>query len=99
MRPKLIAVDIDQTLTKEVCFTEEDCLKATPVEEAILYVNDLYDHHFVVIYTGRRIRLAEATLKWLTQHHVRYHAIRFEKMPYDKLIDSDVLRVGEELTE
>lgn len=89
LRPKLIAVDIDQTLTVEMCFTPEECLNATPNEKAVHYVNELYDQHFIVIYTGRRICLAEATLKWLTKHHVRYHAIRFEKMPYDLIIDND----------
>lgn len=95
MKPKVIAVDIDQTLTVERCFSEEDCWNATPNQDAIHYVNKLYESHFVVIYTGRRIQLAEVTLKWLTKNHVRYHAIRFEKMPYDHIIDSDALRIGE----
>ena len=94
-KPKLIAVDIDATLTLEVCWTSEECLNATPDMEAIHYVNKLYDDHFVVIYTGRRINLAEATLKWLTKQNVRYHAIRFEKMPYSHIIDRDSLNIGD----
>ena len=96
-KPKIIAVDIDDTLTVGVCFTTEECLNATPDMEAIHYVNELYDDHFVIIYTGRRIKLAEATLMWLTKNNVRYHAIRFEKMPYNHIIDLDALSIGDSI--
>lgn len=95
MRPKIIAVDIDQTLTQEVCFTEDQCLSATPRQDLIDKVNDLYGSNFILIYTGRRIELSEATLLWLERCGVKYHAIKFEKTPYDLFIEQDSVRPDE----
>lgn len=98
MKCKIIAVDIDATLTKNVCWTSEECLNATPNMEVIHYVNELFVSQFVIIYTGRGITLAEATLKWLTKHNVRYHAIKFEKMPYSHILDLDAISVGDKIS-
>jgi len=81
----VIAVDIDGVLCSGEMW---DCHEEPkPLKENIEKVNRLYAQHFVVLYTARRIELAESTLNWLLKHGVRYHAIRFEKMPFDLLLD------------
>ena len=73
---RLIAVDLDGTLTKESCWSEEACINATPRQDMIDYVNKLYtggDH--IVIWTARREFLRVATEYWLRKNGVMYHAI------------------------
>jgi uncharacterized HAD superfamily protein len=83
----VIAVDVDGTLTKEICWTEDDCLKATPRQTVIDRVNELSATSFIIIHTARRNKLYNATIKWLDAHGVCYHAIRMEKMPADIYVD------------
>ena len=94
MKPKIVAFDLDATLCQENCFTERECYEATPNQEAIDECNDYFSRDFVIIYTGRRIGLATATLTWLQAHNVRYHAIKFEKTPFDVYVDNDSRKVG-----
>ncbi len=80
---KVICVDIDGTLTKEVCWCPEMCLNAEPRQDVINKVNSLGHEYWVILYTARADELIPATLKWLRKHSVRYHAISNNKIPTD----------------
>lgn len=83
-----IGIDIDGTLCKgEHWRRPKDCLKATPIKRMIKKVNELYKTDFIIIYTARQNYLISATLEWLDQHNVHYHAISNHKIPLDYLID------------
>jgi uncharacterized HAD superfamily protein len=89
---RLIAVDLDGTLTKECCWNEDDCLKATPRQDMIDYVNKLYlngDH--IVIWTARRESLRTATEYWLRANKVLYHAIDMHKIGCHIYIDDKAI--------
>lgn len=88
---KLILVDVDGTLCKEVCWTVIDCLRATPDMKLIKKVNDLFEKEFIIIYTARKTELISATMEWLAKHNVKYHAISNHKIPGDAYIDRDIL--------
>lgn len=90
---QVVAVDLDRTLTKEVCWNEESMKNASPDQKAIEKVNKLYETGFIIIYTGRRRDRANVTLEWLEKNRVRYHAIRFDKMPFDMYIDNDAYQI------
>lgn len=92
---KTIGIDVDGTLCKEVCWTPEQCLKATPIKKNIEQCNKLYSRNIIVIYTARRDNLLEATVKFLKKHGVLYHAISNYKMPLNLLIDTDSMRPDE----
>jgi hypothetical protein len=73
---KLFAVDMDCTLTKNPCWTIEQCINAEPREDVVFLVNDLYrGGNIVIIWTARREVLRPATEYWLKKHGVFYHAI------------------------
>jgi len=91
MTPKIYAIDIDETLCKEVCYTPEQCLKATPIQKTIDKVNNLKG--LIIIYTARKDFLIESTIKWLKRVGVEYHAISNKKIPADYYVDSKNLRV------
>jgi len=89
--PKIYLIDVDKTLCKEVCFTSEECLKATPIKEAIDKVNSIMG--FIIIYTARTDKLMEATIKWLKKVGVSYHAISNIKIPGDYYVDDNSLKI------
>ena len=91
---KLIGVDIDETLCKEVCWTPADVRKATPVKKTIKKVNALYEDNFIVIYTARRDRLMSDTYTWLKDNGVRFHAVSNVKIPLDILLDTTLSGAG-----
>lgn len=82
---------MDGTLCKEICWTPEDCLKATPIPKAIENVNKLFDTAFVIILTARKNNLMTASKDWLDTHHVKHHAISNFKMPFDQYVDADAI--------
>lgn len=84
---KVIAIDIDNTLTNETCWTAEQCLNATPKQDVIDKVNELYKSNCIIIYTARLPELREATEYWLSKHKVHYHALRMDKLGFDILLD------------
>ncbi len=90
---KVIAVDVDDYLCKEVCWTIEDCLAATPNTDTIRKVNKLFDYNLIIIYTARRDILIPATIQWLRENQVRYHAISNYKLPADFYLERNT---GEE---
>lgn len=96
MKPKVYSIDVDGTLTLDSCWTDDEVLNAKPNKEAIEKVNELYQHNFIVLHTARRHELYYPTVLWAEKHGVRYHAVRFEKMPCDELFDLDAInRVGD----
>lgn len=88
---QVISCDLDGTLCKEVCWTEEDCLKATPVTKVIAWFNFQYDECITIIYTARKDALMIATIKWLRLNGIRYWGINNQKMPADIYIDDKCL--------
>jgi uncharacterized HAD superfamily protein len=95
---KLIAVDIDGTLTTNDCWTEDDCLYAEPKKDIIEKVNKLYyQMNHIIVYTARREELRGATEYWLRKNGVKYHAIvmGYNKMGADIYVDDRAIRPEE----
>lgn len=89
-KPEILLVDVDGTLTKETCYTADECLNATPNKDMIEWSNKQYEYHFIIIYTARRHALYHPTMDWLNKHGVKYHAVQFEKTP-GKIVDLDAI--------
>lgn len=88
----IYAIDLDKTLTKQTCWSWDDCINAEPDEEIVRFVNNLYDsHHTVIIYTARKHNLYEPTIRWLNRVGVRYSAVRMEKLVADYYLDDRML--------
>ena len=87
MEVKIIAIDCDGVLTKDVCWTVEDCEKAQPNVGIIKWVNKMQRGNFIVVFTARRDELIPATIQWLRRHNVRFDAISNNKMAADCYID------------
>lgn len=86
----IIAVDLDGTLCFGESFTEEDCIKAQPIWDMIIVVNDdLYKEKecFIIIYTARKESLRNATEFWLKKYGVKYHVLVCEKLWAQYYID------------
>ena len=86
----IIAIDLDGTLCSGESFTEEDCLKAKPIQEVIDAVNKkLYKDGgcFIIINTARREFLRDATIYWLNKHNVKYHILNCGKLWSQYYID------------
>lgn len=94
--PKIYLIDIDGTLTNEVCFHHEECVNATPNQKMIDWVNDKYKTDFIIIYTARRNDLYQPTIDWLAKYGVKYHATQFQKTP-GVIVDLDSINKVEEL--
>lgn len=86
----VIAVDLDGTLCFGESFTEEDCLKAEPIWDMIIMVNDILykeKESFIIIHTSRRESLRNATEFWLRKYEVKYHVLVCEKLWAQYYID------------
>ena len=90
-KPRVYSIDIDGTLTMTTAWTEEDCLSVEPRPEVIAKINELSLKNFIVIHTARRHELYLPTIKWLSTHNVKYHAIAMGKMPCDVIYDEDAI--------
>jgi len=88
--PKIYLIDIDGTLTKEVCFTPEECLSATPNLSVIKWVRNKFESDFIIIYTARRKALYDATMQWLEINGVPFHAYKDQKTP-GVIVDLDAI--------
>lgn len=95
IKGKVILVDMDNTLCIGEAWTAVDCAKALPKQNIINKVNKLYQYNFIVIYTARRDRLIPATLQWLRQNNVMYHAISNIKCSADIYCDDKSIRPEE----
>lgn len=92
----LILVDCDGTLTKEICWSEQDCLEATPNKKIINWVNrQYYRECIIIIYTARHESLRQATNYWLKKMQIRFHALRMNKIPSTILLDDKTIRPEE----
>jgi len=98
-KAKVLAIDMDGTLCEEECWTNEEVYNAKPRLDVIHKVKKLSKSKFIVIMTARRLDLSEATIRWLNRYEVSYHAISFNKMPCDLLIDDKVMNVKDFLKE
>ena len=95
---KLIAIDLDGTLCRGECWTEEACLHAEPIQEMIDTVNDLYiKGGHIIIYTARPEWFRHETEYWLNKHKVRRHALVMgsNKIGADYYIDDKAIRPEE----
>lgn len=90
---QIISYDMDGTLCKEVCWTPEECLNATPNQKVIDDCNGHYEDSITIIYTARQDCLLEATVTWLRTHGVKYWGINNQKLHFDNLIDDHVTNV------
>ena len=81
------AIDIDNTLTTSVCWTEEEMKVAEPNQEVIDIVNEWAKESFIVIYTARRDCFYQTTIDWLRKNGVIFHSITMGKMPADFYLD------------
>lgn len=91
---KLIHFDIDGTLCKEECWTEKECLSATPIKKNIELCNKIFEEAgFLVIYTARRDFLMNATFRWLKENGVRFHAVSNQKNPTDFYFDDKTIKL------
>ena len=97
VRPKVYSCDLDNTLSIGSAWTCDECETLEPRQDAIDKINELYEHNFIVIHTARRHGLYGSTIKWLERNGVRYHALRFEKMPCDIIFDLDAVNRVEDL--
>jgi uncharacterized HAD superfamily protein len=92
---KIIAVDLDKTLTQKTSWNIKQALTAKPRKDIIKKINELYKHNLIIIHTSRTDDLYDATRKWLKKNNVKYHAISMEKMVADYYIDDKALRPEE----
>jgi hypothetical protein len=91
--PRVIAWDLDKSLTNETSWTKEDCLKATPNLKNIAELKRDDEKNFVVIYTARRKELAVETIEWLEKNNLGKFPIKFEKLPADVYKDDKAHKV------
>jgi hypothetical protein len=92
---KVILVDLDNTLCIGEAWTAQDCISMLPNTKVINKVHKLYQTNFIVIYTARRDKLIPATLQWLRQNNVLYHAISNIKCSADIYVDDKCIRPEE----
>lgn len=86
-KPEILNIDVDENLTIEDCFTEEDCLNATPDQDMIDWVNRQYKYHYIVICSARRHELYLPTIEWLRRYGVKYHSTSFQSKPPGRQCD------------
>ncbi len=86
----VIRVDIDET----ICISPADrnYANATPIQERIEHINDLYDAGHTIIYWTARgattwIDWRAVTEKQFEKWGVKYHELYLDKPAYDLFID------------
>ena len=86
----IIYVDIDET----ICTSPPDrnYANATPIQERIEHINDMYDEGNTIVYwtargTGSGIDWREVTENQFKNWGVKYHELKFGKPMYDLFID------------
>ena len=105
---KVIAVDMDLTLTKEevkdvinksFIQIEKEMLFLKPNTAMIDIVNRLAKKNEIIIFTTRADYFKKVTKKWLKLNKVKYNEIIFGKPYYDYIIDdkSILLRQTEDV--
>jgi len=83
----LVAMDMDGTLTKDTCWTKEQCQNAEPNRQMIKVANIIANRDILIIWTARKRRLFEITFNWLDKWNVKNFGITDKKIPADLYID------------
>ena len=105
-RKKVIAVDLDGTLTNVIYINNfwdipmnelgNYYLKIKPNIKVIRKVNELYAKGFIInVFTSRWDLYKTQTKAWLDNHNVKYHELHMNKPFYDFMIDDKALRPNE----
>lgn len=92
---KLIAVDIDGTLSCGECWNDTD--EPEPIQPMIDFVNSLYmKGAHIVIYTSRFPSMYQKTLAWLIKYGVLFHGINMRvKIGADCYIDDKAINIDD----
>jgi len=92
---KLIAVDLDGTLSEGSCWNITD--DPEPIPKMIDFINSLYiKGAHIVIYTARQPNMYQMTLAWLIKHNVYFHGINMRvKIGADLYIDDKSLNIDD----
>lgn len=99
---KIVAVDLDGTLTKQGHFPdiwnltflqlEQLYEDVEPNEEMISKINMLYDRDYIIyIFTSRWDLYQKQTVDWLKKNNVKHHFLQMNKNFYDYIIDDKVV--------
>lgn len=77
-RDKLIAVDLDWTLTNWEFWWGVD--RSKPNVDRIEFINNLYKKGaHIIVYTARQPEMCATTMAWLIENWVMYHWLAFGK--------------------
>lgn len=90
---KLVAFDLDGCLTKETCWTPEECLNAKPDFDNIAKLNKISRQCSVFIYTARTDELIPSTLKWLRRWDMGRYPISNHKVAATVYVDDRALNI------
>lgn len=103
---KIIAFDIDGTITKQANFP--DIYEITPTQlgklyekaipdlEMIAIINDYYQKGYVVyLYTSRSDLHQRVTKKWLDKYKIKYHYFIMNKPFFHIFVDDKAIRPEE----
>lgn len=87
---KVIAVDFDNTLTKEVDKFQ------IPNKVVIERIKSLYDkNNIIIIHTSRKWEDARFVVGWLNDNGIRWHGLRMEKLKADVYLDDKNILIGD----
>lgn len=94
-KDKLIAIDLDGTLSIGECWNETD--KPEPFRNRIEFVNKLYKKGaHIIIYTARFPSMYQMTYSWLIENGVLFHGIAMGKKPgADLYIDDKCININD----
>jgi len=92
---KLIAVDLDGTLSTGEFWGVGGEPEPEPIQKMIDYINKLYlKGAHIIIYTARNQDMYRLTQAWLIKHSVRFHGIAMQhKLGADLYIEDKALNV------
>lgn len=91
-----LVIDFDQTLTADDGYNPYPPLgEEVPDGEIINWVNEMHEHHRILVYTARTSDLEEPTRKWLDAHGVKYDELRLNKPKAAVYVDDKAIRPDE----
>lgn len=91
---KIVLFDLDGCLAEGESFTPQECEAASVSKAGLAKYLKVWDEaRFVVIYTARRDECMPATIRWLRNNHIPYHAISNLKAPTDVYIDDKAINI------
>lgn len=97
MNDNYLLVDFDGTLTEDVAWTPKECMDCKPSVDDIMAINELYKTKLIIIYTARPDYLYEASVKWLRNNGVKFHAVNFGSKVPGVQYDRDAINRPEDL--